>query len=121
MEWPLTPWAQHAFYPRDNYIFYENSPEEIHAAVVEFLNRDNAWKPSDAQLAFNKLRWKVAAGKLEKPVGPERTIDDVHARYRLATRLSTARGVLGDDFLSHYATRQNEILSELHSEAGVIE
>jgi len=121
MEWPLTPWAQHAFYPRDNYVFYENGPEEIRAAVVEFLNRPDDWKPSEAQLAFNDLRWKVALGKLENPVGDARKIDDVHARYRLATRLSTARGVLGDDFLIRYAVRQNEILSELRSEASVIE
>ncbi|WP_157050723.1 TIGR04372 family glycosyltransferase [Herbaspirillum rhizosphaerae] len=120
MEWPKTPWAQHAFHPRDNYVFYENTPQELRQIVIEFFDQGADWTPNDAQLAFNATRWAAAVKKLETPMGSERQIDDVHARYRLATRLSTAQGVLGADFLKHYAARQNEILSEQHAEPDTI-
>ena len=100
MEWPLIPWAYQAFDPREDFVFYENSAAELVELVTEYFDRSPGWAPSAPQLAFNELRLRMAKELLGKPLsdkGPPE--DDIYARYRLAARLMTAKGMLGAVFL----------------------
>lgn len=118
MEWPLLPWSKQTFDPKEDYEFYENSPEELLAVVKEYFDRGSDWTPAEKQMAFDQLRQAKAREVLSKPLTQETTQDDIAGRYRLATRLLGARGMLSENFLSSYSVRQEELLSKIREKAS---
>ncbi len=84
----------------DDYVLYENDAEELKTAIKEFFDRDDNWQPTPLQRQFNELRVREAR-RLISDCGPiiSDVFYDTHIRYQLASRLDSAVGTLGADFL----------------------
>lgn len=87
------------FLPEEDYEFEENSAEELKYVLMEFFNRDSNWSPSSNQIRMNNVR--IDGGY--KVFGEEMISNDPWAdvmnRYRFASRLEAASGVISDNFL----------------------
>lgn len=98
-EWLAEPFEAMSFMTLGNdYIFYENDPQELKAVVREFFERGDNWERSQLQQQFDELR--VCNGK--KLISESVISGDVfetNQRYRLASRLDSAVGVLGSEYL----------------------
>lgn len=95
------PWqAQHFRELGDDFEMSENSPDELRDAVVEFLDGlDRRGLPlSPLQAEANRLR--VSQGRrLLETVLFRPHYDDMHNRYRMASRLESAVGALSRSFV----------------------
>jgi putative glycosyltransferase (TIGR04372 family) len=99
-EWLAEPFEANAIFSRsDDYVYYDNDPEELRAVVKEFFDRDDNWEPTPLQRQFNELR--VCSGRklLSGPITSGDAVYDIHQRYRFAARLDSAAGVVGAEFL----------------------
>ncbi len=110
-EWLYEPWASVSYSHTlgEDYVFYENTPDELRAVVREYFGRGNDWKPTQLQCEFNETR--ILRGKellSERLFFPKdvtfnyrkNIVDyDLVERYRLASRLESAVGNLGTEFL----------------------
>lgn len=100
MEWPLAPWSNQTFDPREEYEFHENTPEQLLAVIKEFFDRPANWEPSALQVEFNALRLARARELISQPLRTDLPREvDVYDRYRLAARLPPAQGMLSASFL----------------------
>ncbi|MBI3565980.1 MAG: TIGR04372 family glycosyltransferase [Elusimicrobia bacterium] len=95
------PWeAQHFRDLGADFEMHENSPEELREAIVEFLDGlDRGGLPLDAlQKEANRLRI-VQGRRLLETVLFKPHYDDMHNRYRMASRLESAVGALSRSFV----------------------
>lgn len=110
-EWLLEPWAGVSFSHNigDDYVFHENTPDELKAVVKEFYDRNDDWKPTLLQRQFNEARVhrgrEIISERMffpdnVQPYYRKNVVDyDLVERYRLASRLDSAVGMLGSEFL----------------------
>lgn len=110
-EWILEPWGSVSFSHNigDEYVFYENTPDELRAVVKEFFDRSDDWEPTPLQQQFNDSRVhrgrEIISERLffadnVQPYYRKNVADyDLVERYRLASRLDSAVGMLGAEFL----------------------
>lgn len=93
--------AQHFHYLGDDYEMHENSPEEIRAALLDFLaGLDRGGVPlTSLQAEANRLRVTEGRKLISRVLFPDH-YDDMHNRYRLASRLESALGALSPDFVA---------------------
>lgn len=97
------PWdAQHFRTLGADFELFENAPDELREAAVEFidgLDRGPS-SPTPLQAAANRLR--VEQGRrLIGSVLFDDHYDDMHNRYRMASRLESARGCLSRSFVEN--------------------
>lgn len=95
------PWeAQHFHDIGDDFELFENSPEELRDAVVEFMDGlDHGGLPlSPLQSEANRLRIEQGRKLLEKVLFKS-PYNDMHNRYRMASRLESAVGALSRAFV----------------------
>jgi putative glycosyltransferase (TIGR04372 family) len=111
LEWISEPWASVSFSHAigDEYAFHENTPDELRTVVKEFFDRGDDWEPTPLQRQFNEVRIRrgreIISERLFFPdnVQPYYRKNvaeyDLVERYRLASRLDSAVGMLGTEFL----------------------
>jgi len=104
LEWPSTPWGSGnlLFLPQDNFIYVENTPEELAALVSEYFERDKNWEATFSQMAFNADRHRNGRDILSKRVIEGDPVADSDFRYRLAAYLVSAQGYISSSFLETY-------------------
>lgn len=110
-EWLAEPWAAVSLSHKlgEDYVFYENTPDELRAVVKEFFDREDEFKSSPLQCQFAELRLRRGKEIISEVM---LSTDDVYSyyhrdivnydlveRYRLASRLDSAAGMLGTEFL----------------------
>ena len=88
----------------EDYVLHENDPAELRAAVREFFDRDGNGEPTPLQCEFSERRLSRGRALLEKPLFPNHPYGydsnwDLHQRYRVASRLDSASGLISDDYL----------------------
>jgi putative glycosyltransferase (TIGR04372 family) len=83
----------------DDFVLHENDPEELTAAVREFFDRNGNGEPTALQREYNDLRISRGREILSKPIRPQDGIRDQHQRYRLASQLEPAIGLVSDEYL----------------------
>jgi putative glycosyltransferase (TIGR04372 family) len=99
-EWLSEPWGATAPNPSQaDYEYHENTPEELRTVVAEYFDRGPEWQPAPLQLEFNRFRATMGKRLLSGPLIPDDLYSDIHSRYRFASRLEAAAGVVGLDFL----------------------
>ena len=110
-EWLAEPWdaVAHSHELGDDYVFYENTSDELRAIVTEFFDRGDNWEATPLQRQFNDLRVRRGRELLSETIYSvddvqlyyrENVVEyDVMNRYRLASRLDSAVGMLGSEFL----------------------
>jgi len=99
-EWPSMTWGGHSnFLPEEDFVYKENSPEELRDVVKEYFNRDSNWSPSASQLKMNHARINGGYRLFGEVMDTSDQRGDVMNRYRLASRLEAARGVISENFL----------------------
>lgn len=120
LEWLAEPWESMSFRSLGNdYVLYENTSEELKAVVREFFDRGDDWEPTPLQLEFNRLRVvngrkiisrPIFAGadaqqkysnEVNNPFAPDDFLYDMLERYRLASRLDSMAGMLGQQYLQN--------------------
>ena len=115
-EWPHMHWGGHSgFYPEDAYEFHENTPEELRAIVIEYLDRPQDWTPSPIQLRFNEERVIGARELLAQELHIGDVFADMLTRYRLAARLESTCGFLGTAFLEQKILPDGETCGLSHN------
>ena len=118
-EWPRLAWGGHStFSPEEEYEFHENTPEELRAVVVEYLDRPENWVHSPLQKEFNALRINGARELLRSEFNPGDNFADMLARYRLASRLESVQGTLGAGFLEQIQERHMNVPAQTRSLAN---
>lgn len=112
-EWIFEPWAGVSFSHNigGDYLFYENTPEELREVVKEFFDRGDSWEPTPLQCLFNETRIRQGKQILSKRLFDADNVQsyyqknasdyDLVERYRLASRLDSAVGMLGTEFLQN--------------------
>jgi hypothetical protein len=125
-EWILEPWAATSYsHPiGEDYIFYENSPEELRAVVSEYMDGmsgvcDNLMSPQDEEItSLRILRGReiisneIFNDKNVQPYYKKNVSDyDLVERYRLASRLESAVGRVGRSFLLKNWTESSKLTS----------
>ena len=100
-EWLAEPWEANSYWPLgQDYVLHENDAEELRTVVKEFFDRGEGWQPTPLQRELNELRLQSGRKLLDTTIIPGNAFADAADRYRLASRLDSAIGVLGSDFLS---------------------
>ena len=102
-EWPSMPWGGHgAFSPENDFVFTENSPEELRLTVKEYFDRDASQKKTQSQKLLNQFR----SDSYRKLLSREMIIGDKWAdmlhRYRYASRLDSSTGTIANFFLDRH-------------------
>jgi putative glycosyltransferase (TIGR04372 family) len=99
-EWPSMTWGGHSnFLPEEDFVYEENSAEELKDVVREYFNRDSNWRPSANQIRMNNARIEGGYKLFGEEMISNDPWADVMNRYRLASRLEAASGVISDRFL----------------------
>ncbi|MBK6908545.1 MAG: TIGR04372 family glycosyltransferase [Rhodocyclaceae bacterium] len=110
-EWIMEPWEGVSFSHKigGDYLFHENTPAELRDVVKEFFDRSDRWEPSPLQCLFNEVRIRqgreILSNRLFYPNNVQSYYQknsadyDLVERYRLASRLDSAVGVLGAKFV----------------------
>jgi putative glycosyltransferase (TIGR04372 family) len=104
------PWTVVSFLGMgDEYVLYENDSDELRAVVKEFFERGDYWEPTALQRQFNELRILTGrkiiseemfnAGNVQPYYSKNVAEYDLLERYRLASRLDSAVGMLGANYL----------------------
>lgn len=99
-EWIVEGFAANYRDLGDDYVLYENDPEELRTVVREFLDRGDDWQPTPLQCQCNEVR--LHEGRRQISECEPLILDafyDTHLRYQLASRLDSALGTLGAEFL----------------------
>lgn len=108
-EWIAEPWAAVSFFGMgDDYVLYENTPDELRMVVKEFFERGDDWKPTPLQRQFNEARFHRAREIISQSIFSAENLQpcyrknaadfDLMQRYRLASRIDPAVGRLGAEF-----------------------
>lgn len=99
-EWLLEPFESNSFRELgEDYVLYENEPEEIREAVAEYFEQDGSSEPTPVQREFNDLwrdRWRAIVGC---PIRPQDGNMDMFNRYRIAARLVGSAGLISNSYL----------------------
>lgn len=109
-EWILAPWDAVSFLSLgDDYVVHENTPEELRSVVKEFFDRGDRLQRSELQREFDALRVKTGRKILSEQLFHAEDVQlyyrknvrdyDLVERYRLASRLDSAVGMMGNEFL----------------------
>lgn len=110
-EWLAEPWAAVSYSHKlgEDYVFYENTPDELTAVVKEFFDRGDNREPTPLQRQFAELRVRrgkeiisevmLSADDVQPYYRKDAVNYDLTERYRLASRLDSAVGMLGTEFL----------------------
>ncbi|MBK8759908.1 MAG: TIGR04372 family glycosyltransferase [Sulfuritalea sp.] len=99
-EWMAEPFdAVSYFAPREDYVYHENSPEELRATVQEFFERNGTGTPTSLQCECSDLRQQRGRCMVENKILSDDPLGDLHNRYRVAFHLSSARGVISHEYL----------------------
>jgi len=99
-EWPSMTWGGHSnFLPEEDFDYEENSAEELKDVVNEYFNRDTNWSPTANQIRMNDARIDGGYKLFGQEMISGDPWADVMNRYRLASRLEAAGGVISDKFL----------------------
>lgn len=101
-EWMSEPFTAVSFltFDKDDYILYENTPEELRSAVAEFFMRNGRGELTPLQSEFNNKRLSQGKLLLENTLLIKaKKKDDMHNRYRLACDFVAAKGVISDEYL----------------------
>lgn len=100
-EWLLEPWKANAFSSNldGEYKVYENSPDELKNTVIDFFERQENPEIDELQNCLNDLRKIQGKSMIDQVLIPGDFYSDIHTRYRLASRLNSASGVISSDFL----------------------
>ena len=85
--------------PVEDYVFEENSAEELKDVLKEYFNRDSNWSPSPNQIRMNNARVDGGYKVFGEEMISNDSWADVMNRYRFASRLEAASGVISDNFL----------------------
>lgn len=105
-EWMNEPFKAVFFNaPGDDYVFHENDPAELRAAVREFFDRDGNGEPTPLQRECNELRLSRGRELLNKPIIANNPVYDLYQRYRVASRLDSSIGLISDNYLQKNWTR----------------
>ena len=99
-EWMGEPFEAVSYFALgDDYVLYENSPEELRATVQEFFDRNGNKEPTPLQRECYEL-WQMRGRALvEKQLIKGNSVWDLHHRYRVACDLTTSVGVISDAYL----------------------
>jgi putative glycosyltransferase (TIGR04372 family) len=93
------PWqAQHFRALGEDFEMFENSPEELRLALVEFLDECVSSALSPLQSEANRLRVEQGRRLISHALFDDH-YDDMHNRYRMASRLESALGSLSRSFV----------------------
>ncbi|MBI2789651.1 MAG: TIGR04372 family glycosyltransferase [Elusimicrobia bacterium] len=101
-----SPWETQIFYTLgDDIEMFENSPEELREAVVEFMRNldDGIDAPTPLQAEANRIRIEHGRQLLSRVLFADHYVD-MHNRYRLASRLESSAGSLSQTFLEKHWT-----------------
>lgn len=99
-EWLHEPWDSLSFVTfGEQYLMFENSPEELRQVVAEFFDGASAYAPTPLQRQFTELRLQKGRELLSRPILQGDEFSDIHQRYRLASRWDSAVGRLSARFL----------------------
>jgi len=110
-EWIMEPWEGVSFSHNigGDYIFHENTPDELREIVREFFDRGDQWEPTPFQCLFNEMRIRqgreILSNRLFYPCNVQSYYQknaadyDLVERYRLASRLDSSVGMLGSRFV----------------------
>ena len=91
--------AQHLHALGEDFEMHENTPEELRDAVVEFMDAiERPVAPTLLQAEANRLRVVRGRLMLERALFSNH-YNDMHNRYRIASRLDSALGSLSRSFL----------------------
>lgn len=94
--------GQHFIELGGDFEMFEDSPEELREAMVEFLAANEGPAPAPTPLQAEADRLRVAVGRRllddPRPLWPNR-YDDLHNRYRIASRLDSCLGSLSRSFV----------------------
>jgi len=84
-----------------NYLMVENTPDEIRDVVQEFLSQPSEFEYSELQNDFNERRNRQIHSYFDHPdsFGRATPDDDIFRMYRIASRLNSAAGTLGQKYL----------------------
>lgn len=102
-----SPWeSQHFHTLGDDFELFEDSPEELREAAVEFLDvlGGEASPLTPLQAEANHMRIEQGRRLLGQVLFGNH-YDDMHNRYRMASRLESATGALSRSFLEKNWTR----------------
>ena len=91
------PGGHSNFFPAEEYEFHENAPRELKEVVVQYFERGSKWVPNENQVKFKKIRNEGGRMLLSKEMILNDVWADMMTRYRLASRLESAAGVLAAD------------------------
>jgi len=83
----------------NDYIYYENTPEEIYDLINEFLEKSEDYQYSPLQLEFSRRRFIQGQKILLNQVICNNHSDDVHNKYRIASNVIGCNGTIGRKFL----------------------
>jgi putative glycosyltransferase (TIGR04372 family) len=99
-EWLMEPWGATAPNPsQEDYVFHENSPDELAMIVREYFDCSEKWQPAALQLEFNACRLRRGREMLGQPIIASDRYSDMHLRYRFASRLDSCAGFASADYL----------------------
>jgi putative glycosyltransferase (TIGR04372 family) len=99
-EWMAEPFEAVSYFALgDDYILYENSPEELRAVVKEFFDRDCNGEPTPLQRECHDLWQRRGRALVENQLLRDNPEADLHNRYRVASYLASASGVISDVYL----------------------
>lgn len=91
--------AQHFHTLGEDFAMHENTPEELREAVVELMDGlERPTAPTPLQAEANRLRISQGRLMLERVLFANH-YDDMHNRYRMASRLDSSLGSLSKPFL----------------------
>jgi hypothetical protein len=69
--------------------------------VKEFFDRGDNWQPTPLQNQFNKLRLQYGKKMITDTSFTHDITNTTHYRYRLASHLDSALGIVGAEFLQN--------------------
>lgn len=99
-EWMDEPFESVSFFALgSDYILVENDAEELRATVQEFFERNGDGEPTPLQRECSNLRLQRGRALVNKPMIIQDAFSDIHNRYRVASHLESAIGVISDAYL----------------------
>jgi putative glycosyltransferase (TIGR04372 family) len=99
-EWMAEPFEAVSYFALgDDYLLYENSPEELRATVKEFFDQRGRSDPTPLQRKCHDLWQRRGKELLEMKLFRGNPADDLHNRYRMASYLVSAQGVISETYL----------------------
>ena len=87
-------------HPGEDYVFSENTAEEIRDVIEEFLDQPADYEYSELQEAFNHARSVQIRRWIDEGVfWPHDAMEDVIERYHFASRVDSVGGTVGQRYL----------------------